>query len=859
MRFKHLITGTVSALALGSIAFGGAAYAQAADGQEAPLSELIVTAQKREQRLQDVPVVVTVVGAQLLQDTGVKDIKDLTLLTPGLIVTSSSSEASTTARIRGVGTVGDNPGLESSVGVVIDGIYRPRNGVALSDLGEMSRVEVLKGPQGTLFGKNATAGVINIVTAQPSFNPGLNVELTGGNFSDQRATASITGPIVADKLAGRLFIGEESRNGYQSVITGSGPRIKTDDMDRRFGTARGQLLWLPTNDIDVRLIADYTRRNENCCTAVPLVNGPFTAAVTNAAGLGGPNIVNPVNPDNRVTYANRSTSQNTTDQGVSVEANWKTPWFGGAKLTSVTGLRNWKSVQGQDSDFTTLDILYRAPKGGNYTVFDQASEELRLAGENGRFTWTVGGLVGNERLVSSQTLSIGTQLTPYLDTLLRTAAFSTTGNIANPITAGFNPAAGGLGYILGASPNFTVGGTQYDLHHQTDNSYAAFGNTDVKLADTLIATFGLRYTNERKTLQSHYQNINGNGTCTPGLITGGSTVRSNATGAPSGDLTQRLFVGYYCAAFNDSSFNNLTLNQKHEDSQVTGTAKLSWKPTDRVLAYVSFAHGFKAGGFNLDRERVNGGPPFGLPNGALSPDTTTDFPDESVDSYEAGAKTTWLDGKLLLNATYFYENYKDFQLNAFDGIAFSVTSIPKVTSQGVDFDILWQTPVPGLSAQGGVTYADTKYGDNLPGFNVPGSAFFIGATPATSGALYRLSGSALSFAPQWSASLSTTYQHRVGPLMFRANVGAKFTSKYNTGSDLNPQKENGEMTIFNGRVGIGAPDDRWALELWGQNLGDHQYTQVAFDGTLQPNQIDGFLAAPRTYGLTLRLKPFNKK
>jgi iron complex outermembrane receptor protein len=132
------------------------------------MTEIIVTAQKREQNLQDVPIVVTAVSAQLLQDTGVKDIKDLTILTPGLIVTSTTSEAVTTARIRGIGTVGDNPGLESSVGVVIDGVYRPRNGVGFGDLGELDRIEVLKGPQGTLFGKNTSAGVINIPRSSPT-------------------------------------------------------------------------------------------------------------------------------------------------------------------------------------------------------------------------------------------------------------------------------------------------------------------------------------------------------------------------------------------------------------------------------------------------------------------------------------------------------------------------------------------------------------------------------------------------------------------------------------------------------------------------------------------------------------------
>jgi iron complex outermembrane receptor protein len=880
MRLKHLITGTASAITLSAVAFSGTALAQDAGQAPTALGELIVTAQKREQKLQDVPIAVTVVTAQLLSDAGVKDIKDLTVLTPGLIVTSSSSEASTTARIRGIGTVGDNPGLESSVGVVVDGIYRPRNGTALTDLGELSQVEVLKGPQGTLFGKNATAGVINVVTAGPSFTPSSDVELTGGNFSDERATASITGPLVGDKLAGRLFIGAESRDGFQSVVTGAGgTRFKTDDGDRDFGTARAQLLWLPSSNIDVKLIGDYTQRNENCCTAVPIVDGPFTGVVN--AITGGNGLLSPVDPDNRVTYANRSTSQKTTDYGVSLETNWTTPWFNGAKLTSVTGARSWHVDQGQDVDYTAADILYRAPNSQNYTTFDQASEELRLSGDNGRFTWTIGGLIGNEKLISSQTLTVGSQLTPYLDTLLRAATAATSGpTMAGPVdpvthlpTVIPNPnyigietpgPTGGLAYILGGQPNFAVGGTEYDLHHQTDNSDAIFGNTDIRLSDQLTATLGIRYTNEDKSLTSHYQNVGGNGTCTPALLGSGATVRSNASGAAAGDLTQRLFVGYYCAAFNDPSFNNLTLHQKHDDNEVTGTAKLSWKPSDQLFTYVSYARGFKAGGFNLDRVRLNAGTPGSvspLPNGALSPDPDTSFAPETVDSYEAGVKTTWLNGKLLLNAAAFYQDYQDFQLNAFDGIAFSVNSIPKVTTKGVDFDVLWQTPVNGLTAQGGVTYADTQYGEHLPGYNVPSSVFYISPTPLTvpNGALYLLSGNTLSFAPLWSASVAATYQHPIAGLLFRSNVSAKFTSKYNTGSDLNPLKQNGEMTLVNARIGIGALNDAWSLELWAQNLFDHQYAQVDFDGTLQPNQIDAFLGAPRTFGLTLRFKPWGKK
>src|SRR3989338_9371055 len=204
MRFSQLLRASASAAVLSGL-FAGAAYAQDAAEQNS-VDAIIITATKREQSLQDVPVVVTAVSGQLMQDAGVKDIKDLTILTPGLTVTSTSNETVTTARIRGVGTVGDNPGLESSVGVVIDGVYRPRNGVGFGDLGEMERIEVLKGPQGTLFGKNTSAGVINVMTKEPEFGFGANGELTFGNYNAKGAAASVTGPLYEDKLAGRLYV-----------------------------------------------------------------------------------------------------------------------------------------------------------------------------------------------------------------------------------------------------------------------------------------------------------------------------------------------------------------------------------------------------------------------------------------------------------------------------------------------------------------------------------------------------------------------------------------------------------------------------------------------------------------------------
>src|SRR5271165_4494370 len=237
----------------------GSGLSRAQEAANPPaLAEIIVTAQKRSQNIQDVPISVIALDTQQLQDAGVKDIKNLQVLTPGLTVTSTTSEGSTTARIRGIGTVGDNPGLESSVGVVIDGVYRPRNGVGFGNLGELEQIEVLEGPQGELFGKNNDAGVVNIVTKRPSTTFGATGEITAGNFDDKEASGSITGPI-GDFSAFRLYAGFQKRDGFLDVETGAGNNNDAVN-DRNFYTVRGQYLITPSSDVSVLIIGDFSRR-----------------------------------------------------------------------------------------------------------------------------------------------------------------------------------------------------------------------------------------------------------------------------------------------------------------------------------------------------------------------------------------------------------------------------------------------------------------------------------------------------------------------------------------------------------------------------------------------------------------------
>ena len=867
MRRANLLRCTVSAAVVGAVAFG---FAGAASAQEGPttVDDIIVTAQKREQNLQDVPIVVTSLSQEVLQDAGVKDIKDLTILTPGMTVTSTTTEASTTARIRGVGTVGDNPGLESSVGVVIDGVYRSRNGVGFGDLGELARIEVLKGPQGTLFGKNTSAGVINIITEAPSFTPEFNAEITGGNYGALGASGSVTGPIN-DQLAFRLYAGRRVRDGFYEVDTGDGPRTNTDDANQDFGTVRGQLLWLPNDNTSIRVIADYTSRDEYCCTGVQIRTGPtypFVDALSAGEGQRPPASGFGPLPFSRQAYANRATGQDIEDKGVSVEANIDLPSMN-ATLTSVTSWRDWSGDIGMDIDYTGADIAYRPQDGGYAYTVENLTQELRLAGQNDRLDWLVGLFATKEDIGRTDSWWYGADYTPFLSFLLTARLNAATAGMPTPpgpipisparigcFTAPGQTAAG-LGACLyglapATGPGFTVGQGYQDRYDQESTSFAIFTNNTWHVTDRFDLTLGLRYTMDEKSVDGLQQNLNGNGgTCAAAAANAGAIAGAlGAANAPT-------IIGNFCLPWSNFAFNNRTVSESFDDGELSGTIKAAYRLNDSVMAYASYARGYKSFGYNLDRVQTG-----------ITPTSSLLFPSEVVDSYEAGVKMTLLDRTLLLNVTYFDQTFEDFQLNTFLGTAFVVESIPELTSRGVDADMLWFTPVEGLSLQGGLTWTETEYGQ------------FTAADLSNPGNFPQLSllpGSRASFAPEWSATASINYDRDFGNnLRGGFSLAAKYMSDYNTGSDLLPYKQQDAFTTLNGRIMIGTSDERWTFEFWGQNLTDEEYVQVAYNAplqgsafqtTVQPNgtyynpaldtqTYDAYLGQPRTYGATLRIK-----
>ncbi|MBB1472378.1 TonB-dependent receptor [Luteimonas sp. MC1782] len=843
--------------------------AQVARAQDAPatrptadepttLSTMTVTAQKREEALQDVPIVINVIDEQLLLDTGVRDIKDLQVLVPGLTVTSTQSAAQTTARIRGIGTVGDNAGLESSVGIVIDGVYRSRNSVGFGDLGEVERIEVLKGPQGTVFGKNTSAGVINVITRKPSYSQSAEAEITAGNFGLLGVSGAYN-DALAENAAFRIFAAKRKRDGVDDVRVGAGPRKETDDGDQNYHTVRGQLFLEPSDTVDINLVADYSSREENCCVTVTTQRGP-TAAIINALTPGGEGVIPVADPERRLAYSNRPTSQDLKDKGVSAQVDWNTPWANNATFSSITAFRDWQAINGLDFDYSAADILYRAPDDNeSLTRFETFSQELRLTGSTDRVDWMVGLFYSDEDLTRNDSYRFGSAYEPYLSTLVgsqvlagvaaQLAPLGLTVNQANPATF--------LSQVSGRpfGTNFTGLGA-LDRHDQNARSTAIFSNNTFRATDALDFTVGLRYTHEKKELDSAYSNPSGSVGCGATLanpaarIGGALAARINGFASLPPALQAQLLaglvpavapdvVGFMCLPWANAAHNGRNVSQSRTEKEWSGTFKAAYDWTDEVMTYVSVARGYKGGGFNLDRVQSSNGLSSGVRG--ITPVDDTSFPGEFVNSFELGMKTDWAGGNLLFNAALFYQDYKDFQLNSFLGTSFVVRSIPEVVSMGFEADMMWQTSVPGLMLQGGLTYAETEYGDDL----LPDADLAL------------LPGNQMSFAPKWSGNASVTYEWGFGANHIgRFNVGAKYMSEYNTGSDLDVQKMQDGYALVNARLGFGSQNRRWLVELWGQNLTDETYKQVGIDAPIQSGSWNAFLGAPRTYGVTLRFNYF---
>ena len=858
---------------------------------------IIVRAQGREQALSDVPVAVSAVSGEMLEKSGVADIRDLNQVAPSLLVSSTGNEANGSARIRGIGTVGDNPGLESSVAVFVDGVYRSRSGNALSELGPLDRVEILRGPQGTLGGRNSSAGLINIYTAPPEFEFSGYGAFTYGNYDAIKVEAGINAPL-GDTVAARIDGVYFERDGFYNDVVND---VRINDRDRYL--VRGQLLFEPTSDLSIRLVGDYSNKDEACCAAT-FVQPEFAPLARVSPGLdrynrpeGGPALTSTDNPIipillglgqdprgltqstfNRDIYVSpgRSYQGETEDWGISGEVNWN---FGDVTLTSITGYREYSNFQGSDTDYTQVDLLYRAPgPDAGAREFKTFTQEFRLNGTafNDTLDWLIGAYYANEKLETRDNLRFGNDYGTFANCRIALAINPALANPSADNCLGANVAAldgtlTGTPAFGPATPLIIAGinnlaqvrdiGSNGDRYNQTSENFAVFTHNIVHVTDTVDLTLGLRYTNETKDFDAAFSNDNVFCPQSRALLDGLLSVPSLA-GLAGG------LIGLSCQGNSTAELDGVTLSDQRKEDEFTGTAILSWKPDPDWMVYGSYSKGYKAGGFNLDRSAL--ALPVEFDAATLDP-SALQFDAETVDAFEVGVKYSARDWGFSVAA--FRQEFSNFQLNTFNGTVFLVQNIngcdtdiggadrdgdgttgscaaenvaPGVIAQGVEFEAS-VSPIRDLTMTMGLTYADTSYEDNLVGQD--------NGSPLDP-ALRLLPGDNLSNAPEVTATASLSWTPPIGNsglsgLFF---LNARTTDDFNTGSDLLYGKEQDGFTLVNGRVGITGPDRRWGVELWANNLFDIDYSQVAFNTPFVAEQqtYSAFLAEPRTYGITVR-------
>lgn len=440
---RWIIGAGVSSLALVSAL---AAHAQDAAGQDAAnqtgVQEVVITAQKRAERLQDVPVSVAVVSAARLEQTHITNLQDLPLLSPSLTFNDSNSSRGQGLSIRGVGTLSFSDGVEPSVSTVVDGVVLGRQAMSTFDLIDVDHVEVLRGPQGTLFGKNSSAGLINIVTQAPSHRFGGAWSASYGDLGETKLQGTVTGPLVEGKLAARLTAYYDSNDGYVHDIT-----TGADLNERKQYGVRAKLLWTPTENTDVLAIADYAKNTGNCCA-------PTIRSVTaNNTYFGHPYSyyvgVTP-GPDNESTSAGANSVSNQSGAGASVQVDQRLHGF---TLTSISAYRQYHVYDNIDSDLTSVNLLDLNNADQRQ---DQFSQELRLTSPKGQRLEYVAGLYYFYQGLKTQTQSAGT-----------------------------------LGAV--AAPAFLGSQVNRNIHL---NNTAAFGQATFHVTDKLSVIGGVRYTVE---------------------------------------------------------------------------------------------------------------------------------------------------------------------------------------------------------------------------------------------------------------------------------------------------------------------------------------------------------------------------
>ncbi len=857
LKAAMLSTISIASLSVGSVAFAQDTAPQASD--EVDEDVIIVTATKREQTLQEVPVAVSVTSAAAIERAQVRDLKDLQTLVPSLRVSQLQSSASTDFIIRGFGNGSNNIGIEGSVGVFIDGVYRSRSASAISDLPNLQRVEVLRGPQSTLFGKNASAGVISVVTAAPSYEFGGSAELSYGNFNAIVAKADITGPI-SDNIAFSLAGGINKRDGYGTNLTDGS---KTSERNRWYG--RAQLLIEPSESFKLRFIGDYDKIDENCCFVGNILDGPTGNAIRAVGGK-----VNSGGIFSYSEYQNFASENKITNGGVSMQADYE---MGSLSLTSITAYRKSRAKTNADSDFTSADLI--GQNRGDVDI-ETKTQELRLASDfDGPFNFLLGGYYFDESINNKQALTLGKDFRNYANAL------------AGGSYIGLEPNIRALAGVPASAAQFGGQGQgRFEDWDYKNKAYSVFGTADLELTDGLVLTGGFNYTKDKKNLASNTvitdvfsaidlvqvgANAGLPAALPAGFVPPGGTALSSglfpringcatvtnapaASGAnPTRSGTCNPFLGLQALQFLSPFLNipNAVENGRTSDGKLTYSARLAWEATDNINLYASYGTGFKATSWNVSIDSrpfasdfVAGSPAQGAPlatsairtAGLALPNLTSGtryaLPEEAT-VMELGLKAKW--ERVAFNLTIFDQSIKNFQGNSFIGTGFVLTNAGKQSTRGVEFDGS-VNPIDALQLRAAFTYLAPKYDSYVA------SAFgdISGQTPAG--------------IPELSTTLGATYTAELGngsELIMNVDYHNESQTTINDNPAYRDYKR--EVNDVSASTTLRL-ENGLQLSLWGRNLTNARYLSTIFPSVVQAGSISGYPNQPRTYGASVKYK-----
>ncbi len=811
---------------------GVSANAQDNDEDGYFLEEIIVTATKVERNAQDIPVAVSAFSGQTLQDSGIRDIRELSAIAPSLVANRSQTSTNASFSIRGIGTSSQNFGLESSVGLYIDGAYRARQNSIINNLTDIEAVEVLRGPQGTLFGKNTPSGAISIRTKKPSHEADAFIELQAANRGQFNLAAAGNVSLIEDVLAMRATIFTASRDGYvDDQFLGEDT---LNDQDRQGG--RLQFLYTPNDVFDARIILDYAEIDEVCCATLTRLSN--LTATDRTDGAGGPvfgsdailtqfgaTIFPGSRFDDYITAVNFLPNSSNEDAGLSVEWNYD---FESFTLTSITAFRDFKSFDRIDADFSNVDIL----SDMNDAEQSSFSQEFRFTRELGESGNLVAGVYYFEQdLDNVSQLDLGVFTSPFL-----TQDPTLAGLIAG--LNGISAATGGA-LPLAADP-FPANEFANDNMSQEHESFALFAQADFDLTDSLVLTAGVRYTEEEKNIIGLFTNG------AVGPAPDFTAIVTNLTLASMGmAFDPSAFAPAYVPGWGLYTQPSLSprpdLNETLDDDQITGTLKLTYFPSDSSMLYASFGTGFKSGGTNTDRIATIFPSVFGA---------------ETSEAFEIGGKFDFDDQNLRVNFAAHMTNIDDLQANSFSGNGFNLQNAGTAETYGAELELWWK-PAQSTDINLALVYNIADFDEFLFGTCWVATPFHTGqADPGQTDPNLPVcdrSGDRVPSNPEMTAFVAARQEFQIG-----ANTSAYIRGEYSYQSDTmtdgnnEPLKLRDDFSHINLRVGLLFDSIDAELTLWARNLTDERFYETVFDVPVQAGKLNAYPHEPRSYGLTFR-------